>query len=139
MVLSRAGLVEFEYGYPRLIHLSLWEYSIGQGAADQTFRVQNSGLRFIPSPSEAHTDSALACVQHLTYLLPAKPLSGEVGRDANIVDIQHAFPFCAYASAFGLRTSTTYTQMTILRRTQAPSVRNTAPCSLDFRLCSSKN
>ncbi|KAL6900009.1 hypothetical protein GGI43DRAFT_406050 [Trichoderma evansii] len=100
LVLSCAGLVDFEYGYPRLIHLSLREYLIGQRAGDQAFMAQASRLQFIPSPSEAHMELALACVQYLTYHLPAQPLSGEVGRDASIVDTQHTFPFCAYASCF---------------------------------------
>lgn len=100
LVLSCAGLVDFEYGYPRLIHLSLREYFMGQEAADQAFLVQTSGLRFIPSPSEAHMELALACIQYLTYHLPAQPLSGKVTRDASIVDIQRTFPFCAYASGF---------------------------------------
>ncbi|PON29017.1 hypothetical protein TGAM01_v202125 [Trichoderma gamsii] len=100
LVLSCAGLVDFEYGYPRLIHLSLREYFMGQKAADQAFVVQTKGLRFIPSPSEAHMELALACIQYLTYHLPAQPLSGKVTRDASIVDIQRTFPFCAYASVF---------------------------------------
>ena len=112
VLLTCAGLVERETDRKwntdpddrpfRFIHLSAAEYlrsMVNNDRADSlSTKASQSAYNLVPLEEQAHLEMASSCLQHVTFRMPAHPLSGQIGTNVVQQELQRSFPFCSYAS-----------------------------------------
>ncbi|KAK1569967.1 uncharacterized protein LY79DRAFT_678607 [Colletotrichum navitas] len=86
VVLSCCGLIEKgAHGTYQYIHLTALDF------------VQRSGL--IPPPPEAKATMAGRCISYLAFSLPQKPLSGDMHKSADRIEVRRKWPLLQVSAA----------------------------------------
>lgn len=104
-----AGLVELDASCSserptasfRLIHLTVKEHCLPFVSKNHDTGSWLSSSRHLPTRQpRCEIQITHTCLQFLLYSVPSQPLSGKLGTEASLNDVNKTFPLCSYAAAF---------------------------------------
>ncbi|RYP51976.1 hypothetical protein DL768_002772 [Monosporascus sp. mg162] len=97
LVNSRSGVLTYSY---RLIHLSAKEFFGARGDMGFIPAAAQAPIcaSLLPGPVHSHFFLAARCLRYLTYHMPAQPLAGRKGENADVRRLDEDFPLSNYAT-----------------------------------------